>query len=303
MRTIVLSIACVVLIGCAPKRFSKFTGTQTWPVVPGAMADHAYAVPVYQGWPERPYRVVGSIRFSNPNTEWKNGDTAHAARKGKRSGGDAIIMRYGGEFGVEAITGAAADPKVVSSPHEVTVLVIKWRTEQELEAERRARQEFHDKFQTKYQETQVSSEAVALGADYIESLGLKLASDAGTRKLEEVLLQLSSSSKNEKGSKWLFRGTLKSSGLTSSFSSVVYGVASLSVTGENVTIVSEESTAEVNFSGSAKDGRLEGRLGVSSGPTIFSGKADGVLIAQKISLTGQGQTADGLVQGSFHFIR
>ena len=105
-----LTLSLCFLTGCtaamqdsvrASMRYSAFTGYKEWPHQRGVMADHAYAVPVYHGWPEREYRVIGSIQFANDyHIEWKDGDTAHAARVAKQEGGDAMIMRSGGEFGV-----------------------------------------------------------------------------------------------------------------------------------------------------------------------------------------------------------
>ena len=100
-----LSFTVVILTaGCgAPLRYSQFRGTQAWTTTSGTMVEQR-AIPVYRGWPDKPYIVIGSIRFEDPNVQWNDGDTDRAAHLGKTKGGDAIIMRVGSEFGVGLTT-------------------------------------------------------------------------------------------------------------------------------------------------------------------------------------------------------
>lgn len=298
-------LAVVALVaGCgAPMRYSQYTGRQTWTTGNGTMADKGYAIPVYRGWPDKPYKVIGSIQFSNPNDYWDDGDTARAARLGKGKKGDAIIMRYGAESGVGAIAGAAADAHLLSM-NQVSVLVIRWKSQAELDEERTALQQFEAEFSGKHPDLNLRRDLVVVGADVIGMTGLTLETPAGRSRLDEILLQVLQPAKNDKSSNWLFKGTLRSSALTSSFTEAAYGVATLTQTGDSVTLVSAPGSAtDINFSGTAKDGHLTGQLGVTSGNTIFSGKAEGVLVPEKLSLNGQAQTADGLVQSSFTFTR
>lgn len=142
------------------------------------MADSSYALPVYRGWPEKPYSVIGSIQFADPNPVWDDGDTARAARLAKAKKADAIIMRLGAEAGVGAIAGAAADPKVFSIG-QVAALVIKWKPEAEIASERAALQRFLGGFKAKHPGFAPSTSLLTLGAELVASEGLKLDSDEG----------------------------------------------------------------------------------------------------------------------------
>jgi len=267
------------------------------------MADKGYAIPVYRGWPEKPYRVIGSIQFSNPNDYWDDGDTARAARLGKSKKGEAIIMRVGGEIGVGKIAGAALDPRVRFSD-QVSVLVIKWKSQAELDQERADFERFEASFRSKYPDLKLRRDLAEIGFEFVSFRGLTLGTAEGRSKLEEILVEVLQPSRDNNSSKWLFKGMLQSSALASSYTQPAYGVATLTQTGDSVTLVSAPgSVTEINFSGAVKDGHLSGQLAVTSGTTIFAGKAEGVLVPERISLNGQAQTADGLAQSSLTFTR
>src|SRR5581483_4207827 len=72
--TLSLFSACVLVSGCVPMRYSELTGNNrnnlTWPQGKGTMAETSYSIPVYRGWPERPYEVLGSVRFVDPGKYW-----------------------------------------------------------------------------------------------------------------------------------------------------------------------------------------------------------------------------------------
>src|SRR6266542_2015797 len=100
------ALLSVFAFGCSPMRYSRYTGRNTpWPISVGTMTETSYKVPVYRGWPERPYEVIGSVRFPDPRKLWDDGIISMAASEGKRHGGNAVIMRQGAEFGVAKITG------------------------------------------------------------------------------------------------------------------------------------------------------------------------------------------------------
>lgn len=296
-----LVAAATLLAGCAPFRYSQFTGHQSWPTVPGTMADKGYAVPVYLGWPEKPYTVLGSIQFANPNATWDDGDTARAARLAKSKKGDALVMRVGAESGVGAIAGAAADPKVFSM-WQVAAFVIKWRPENEIASESEALQRFEATFKAKHPQFTLSAPLLTLGAELLNSQGLRLDSEAVAGKLNELLTEVLQPSADGKSAKWLFKGALRSNALASSYTQVAYGVATVTQTGENITIVSAPGRIGIHLSGMVKEGRLSGQMGVTSGDAMYSGKAEGVFSADQISVSGQAQTADGLLQANFPFL-
>ncbi len=283
-------------------RYSEFAGrANSWPTAAGSMAERQFAVPVYRGWPERPYRVIGSVRFEDPNKYWDDGIIAMAAGMAKGKGGDAIVMRSGSEFGVGMTTGAIGDPKVYSV-NQPTALVIQWKSSTEVAEEGQQVDRLVAGFRERHPESTVKREVASMAADYVQWLGLDLNSPATAKKLDEVLQEVGQPADNQ-GVRWLFRGHVRATSITTSASDTVYGVATVQRNGDALTIVSTSEKSELNFSGTLQDGRIAGQLGFSAGSTIISAKAEGVFTDAKISLTGQGHTADGTFQGSFTFNR
>jgi len=296
------SAVLLLCIGCTPMRYSQYTGQKkNWQTANAAMAETQYKVPVYRGWPDRPYNVIGSIRFVDPNKYWDDGVINMACGMAREKRGDAIIMRYGSEFGVGMTTGTAVDPKVFTG-NDITALVIKWKTPAEIEAERATLARLTGRLKQQHPELATRKELVDLATEYIRSQGLSLESEEASQQLEQVLAEVVKSPNNGQ-TKWLFRGTVRAGSLTTSVSDTVYGIANVTTNGDSLTIVSSSGKSDLTFSGSFKDGRLSGQVGFSAGSTIISAKADGVYTEEKISLTGQGQTPDGTFQGSFSFSR
>ena len=295
-------LAIILTTGCgAPLRYSQFRGSQAWTTTSGTMVEQR-AIPVYRGWPDKPYIVIGSIRFQDPNVQWNDGDTDRAAHLGKNKGGDAIIMRVGSEFGVGLTTGAANDPSVFGNG-QISALVIKWKPESQIAAEQAGIDKCWKRFKNEHPELTVNRETVALVAEYVSWLGMGIETDSGEQKAQQVLSEIVNQSKDNKSSKWLLKGTVRSSALTSSWTDAIYGIALISQTDEKITIVSSSNGNDINFSGTIKDGQVSGQLGVSAGGTIASAKAEGVMMNDNISLTSQGQTSGGIFQGSFTFSR
>lgn len=72
--------------------FSKYEGqSRSWPTG-NAFTDGDFAVPVYRGWPEKPYDVIGTVKFDHAGIDWNRGDLEVAARTAKQAGGDAVIL-------------------------------------------------------------------------------------------------------------------------------------------------------------------------------------------------------------------
>ena len=95
------------------------------------MAETSYAIPVYRGWPEKPYVVLGSLSCPDRNANWNDDFFAEAARQAKAHKGDAIIIRQGAEFGVSKIAGSRTDPMVIASSYQTSALVVRWLTSEE----------------------------------------------------------------------------------------------------------------------------------------------------------------------------
>ena len=90
-NSLILIVSLSLFTSCASDHHGEFTAfndQRVWPTTKGAVTDDAYIVPVYRDWPERPYRVLGSVQFGKKN-DWRDEDTARAALVSKNKGGDA----------------------------------------------------------------------------------------------------------------------------------------------------------------------------------------------------------------------
>lgn len=75
-----------LIAGCATGNFTPYQGQQQrWPTAPGAFVSYSADIPVYHGWPNRPYRVLGELRARGAHLE------AYAAAAAKRRGAQAVI--------------------------------------------------------------------------------------------------------------------------------------------------------------------------------------------------------------------
>lgn len=123
-----LSLCFLVLIaltGCESMNFSQYTGAQqTWPTG-SSFTDKVLAVPIYRGWPENPYDVLGVVQFGNPNTDWNEGDLKQAARSAKAAGGDAIILLPKGNDPSPKATAMRAQLGI--GEKQTAALVVKWK--------------------------------------------------------------------------------------------------------------------------------------------------------------------------------
>lgn len=232
---------------------------------------------------------------------WDDGVINMACSMAREKGGDAIIMRYGSEFGVGMTTGSAVDPKIFTG-NDITGLVIKWKKPAEIEAERATLARLTERLKQEHPELATKKELIDLAVECVRSQGLNLDSDEASQQLKQMLAAVAEPAKAGQ-TKWLFRGTVRAGSLTTTMSDTVYGIADVTTSGENLTIVSNSDKSDLTFSGTCKDGRVSGQLSFSAGSTIISAKADGVYTDEKTTLTGQGQTPDGTFQGSFSFSR
>jgi hypothetical protein len=289
--------------GCSsPMRYSQYTGKNTaWPTSPGSMAETAYAIPVYRDWPERPYEVIGSVRFEDPRRYWDDGVIRDAAATGKKQGGDALIFRPG-----SATRGSWLD-QWISRPagygHEITALVLKWTPESVLQARRAEEQRFWSAFRQKYVDLTADEQLVKLAIAYVTETGAKTESAEMESKLSSLLSEIKNQRKTDIAGKWLFKGAVQNRSLTSSESETFFGVATAAMTGNRLTIISTGGKVEVNFSGTVDAGQASGTLGFGGSSSSVSVKCDGVALNEKISLTFQKLTEGGSVQGNLTFQR
>jgi hypothetical protein len=89
-----ISVSEAGFFGIADVDFVPYEGSQAgWKTSPGAMVDRRYRLPVYHGWPPKPYVVIGKISVSGAGgftqTESAVRDAVATAQK---HGSQAVIM-------------------------------------------------------------------------------------------------------------------------------------------------------------------------------------------------------------------
>jgi hypothetical protein len=302
---IIAFAAFVTGCGSTPMRFAEYTGHDassylgTWQLGPGTMAEGSgLAVPVYRGWPERYYRVIGSLRFVDPSKNWgyNEGILKEAASEAKHKGGDAIIIRQGAEYGVSKIAGAKNDRSVLSSS-QTTALVIKWLTEQEIREMDVRLEDFRKRFAANDPAVWANPSMDRLIMTYLllqPELTLK-SSQLYDRFAEAKTKIITRTPENPSGD-YIFKATVGFSTVLSGGGEEknTIGMATVSVDGENLTIVSSAGTIELNLAGTMIKNRVTGQIGIEN----ISAKCEGAATPEKVSINFQSLTQDGTVTGN-----
>lgn len=160
---------------------------------------------------------------------------------------------------------------------------------------------FQSRFNAFHQDHPISNELLKMGVKYGAAQGWEMNSRAGVMRLEEELKGVAENS--VASSRWLFRGTFHVAGSTNAFTQTVYGLATLSQTNSELSIVSDSKNAGIRFSGSSAGGRLSGAIDVAAGAVVCKARAEGILVPRRISLDSQGENVSELIRGSFVFLR
>jgi len=274
------------------------------------MADTSYAVPVYRTWPDKPYVVLGSLKFSDPNASWNDGDIRQVAKEAKKRGGTAIILRYGAESAVFGFTAESIPLGGFVMSSQPTSLVIRFKTAEELRLEEEQQQSvfacFRQKFFANLEQNLGSSppatfseDTARLAVKFLLQSGLGLRDRTFAERFGEVMMRVSAERENSLSGEWLYKIDYESSTLTGSDTKSAFGLAALQSDEKGIVIVSKEGGAELNFSGTADGGRISGQLGVYR----ISGNAEGALLNDKISLTLTTATRSGTVRCTVVFQR
>jgi len=92
-----LFLACITLAccGCTQVNYTAYVGQQQdWPFATGVVVQRGLAVPIYQGPPDRPYRILGWIEVENARGAlWqKRGGVEYAVKEAAKRGADAVIL-------------------------------------------------------------------------------------------------------------------------------------------------------------------------------------------------------------------
>jgi hypothetical protein len=123
--TLLGTLAIFSLTGCVEMTFAKYDGQQkAWPTG-SSFSDQVFAVPVFRGWPEKTYDILGYVEFSNPNVDWNRGDMEQAAKKAKQMGGDAMIMLPKNEASSQKLSEIRQELGIDTS--RTRALVLKWK--------------------------------------------------------------------------------------------------------------------------------------------------------------------------------
>jgi hypothetical protein len=286
-------------------RYSQYMGKGgvaprgIWPVGSGTMAETSFRIPVYRGWPEKPYKVLGSIRFEDPRKYWDNGVISMAASMGKNQGGDAIVIRQGSEFGVGKYTGFSNPSRAVFQFAETTALVVRWLTPEEIRHEEALNKEFMRKFNARFPNLNPNMDVRETALRFLLQIDAGDFSDESLPKFAELLRRVSLDHGASLSGEWLFKGSVSVSGLSFSDEESILGIATVKVEGESIAVVSSKGIWEMSFSGTVNRGRLSGTLGIAG----LTAKCEGAALDDKMSLSFQSLTPDGTMRGNLVFQR
>jgi hypothetical protein len=119
------SFLALFLTGCEQMQFAKYSGQQkAWPTG-GSFSDQVFEVPVFRGFPEKNYDVLGYIQFDKPNVDWNQGDIKQATGMAKGLGGDALLMVAKGKATNQRLSSLCKDMGIDGS--RTTAVVLKWK--------------------------------------------------------------------------------------------------------------------------------------------------------------------------------
>lgn len=278
-------------------RFSEYSGPDAmeWPTSTGALADTSYAVPVFRAWPSKPYVLLGEIRHKKPHKRWEDDELRDAAQAARKRQGEAIIFRRTTEAGVGALTGTLdRGPRLdQASQWQDSALVIRWQTPLEIQ-DRQARNARLLRLLTAAKpDLRASEDTATLAIQYLLQTAVRGTASDLYPKFELIMLRIAPPPSGGLAGEWLFKATLSTRSLVDRDEQSYLGLASVRVDGDHLAIVSTEGAVELNFSGQLTNHALSGQLGIGGFPV----KAEGVALDDKISLTFQSTTPNGLFQG------
>lgn len=296
-----LILALSFLTGCATKHYSAYSGNQVWLVSKGATVETSHAIPVYYGWPERPYRVIGCIHSDEVYASWNTRDTSQAARLARNKGGDAMILRCNAE--TDSVAPPSSAPGRVPFEH-IHALVIKWKSQSEVEEASHRLDGLRAYLRRSFPTLRIESkpELWALGLEYVAWLGLDINSQQGAAKLEELLTNFIPTANNSTLNQWLFKATISVRFCGPlPIEETAYGIAALTQTGEKISIVARPGKVNLNFDGHLAGTNVRGGMKFVSRSHTFTRELDGSMFPGKIQLpaTNLSQT----VRSGFVFVR
>lgn len=292
----ILAVA-VVIAGCSsPLRFSQYSGPTFgyYPNSLGSMSETTFKIPVYRTWPDRPFKIIGSLRFEDANAWWNDDIIGQAAAAGKAKGADALIIRRGAELGVGKIIGVPSQ-SVAYFDRQTTALVVKWLSPAEESTLVKVTEQAAASFIAANPDVRGNSDVEKMSLQLLlQQKALGTIESLDPRDLVALLEKVRARSSNGFDGTWIYKGSLEASSLTTQDQDSFLGTATVRMDGDRITIVSDSGKTEVNFNGTFDKGGVSGQLGISG----FALKADGAAVENKISLSFQTRTPDGTIKGN-----
>ena len=97
MKTLFLACITLAIFGCTQTQvnYTSYVGQQQdWPFATGAVVQTRFALPLYQGPPDRPYRILGWIEVENARGALglRSGGVEYAVKEAAKRGADAVIL-------------------------------------------------------------------------------------------------------------------------------------------------------------------------------------------------------------------
>ncbi len=95
MKTLFHAFMTLLLCSCTQVNYTAYVGQQQdWPFATGAIVQKRFALPVYQGPPDRPYRILGWVQVENARGAlWqRSGGVEFAVKEAATHGADAVIL-------------------------------------------------------------------------------------------------------------------------------------------------------------------------------------------------------------------
>jgi hypothetical protein len=132
-----------------------------------------------------------------------------------------------------------------------------------------------------------------LAIEWLQTQNIDLSSSEAKTKIREILNQLAPPNATDLSGKWIYRCVFRIQHLGTSSTITSLGLASVNENRGALTVLSIAGRTEFNVSSTSDRGRVTGKWGVA---TVASGDCDGVATQDKISLSGNGRTDDGMVQ-------
>lgn len=91
-KSLLLLICVLACVGCAAVEYTPYEGSSKWRTASGAFVNRKHGMPIYDGLPPRPYRVIGFINTSAGTSLFSESADASAVRVARGKNADALVL-------------------------------------------------------------------------------------------------------------------------------------------------------------------------------------------------------------------